>query len=137
MAKRSGFEVRGLSALAANFHAADEVLHEEVRGAVDRARTETHDIAEQLAPKASGFMADHIRDEESEGGLTYSVGFDPADFKAAGLEFYPPYVEFGTENNPAQPFLLPAGEIVRPHFEADVREALQRAASRAQRTVRM
>jgi HK97 gp10 family phage protein len=50
-----------------------------------------------------------------------------ADHVAVGME-YGPHVEFGTVEQSAQPFLTPAVEAQREHFEQRVADAIERAA---------
>jgi len=126
-------EVRGLTGLIANVKAFDAAVQREVKTAVRRGAEETVDLAQQLAPYDKGFMHDHIRAEFSEGGYTYRVGLYAEDFAAAGLPFYPVFVEHGTSVSPAQPFLFPAYEAIRPNVEQDVGDALRRSIARARR----
>jgi HK97 gp10 family phage protein len=113
-------EVRGLTGFVANLHAFDRAVGKRVRDAVRDAGKDVESLAKQLAPVDTGALRASIRTEYSEGGLTFRTGSD--------LD-YAPFVEFGTAVSPAQPFLFPAFEAIRPHFLQDVREAVRGAAA--------
>jgi HK97 gp10 family phage protein len=76
-----------------------------VQKRIDRVVDETADevvkIAQDIAPRDTGAMADSIRKEEVAGGKMVVVGDDDKIT-------YPPFVEFGTVYQEAQPFLRPA-----------------------------
>jgi HK97 gp10 family phage protein len=123
-------QVRGIEGLVANLRAGDKQMQIEVRRAVKKGAREVRGIARALAPKDTGFMAANIEEIISPSGLAFSVGCDAAVFAAAGLPFYPPYVEFGTSQSPAQPFLFPAFEAMQPHISKDMGDALRRSFQR-------
>lgn len=118
-------EVRGLTGFVANLHAYERNVGAAVRAAVRRAGADVEDLAKQLAPVDTGRLRSSIRTEYSEGGLTFRTISDPAAFPSG--RYYAPFVEFGTSRSPAQPFLFPAFEAIRPHFQADIREAIREA----------
>lgn len=127
----ASLEVRGITGLIANVRAFDRVAGREIRSAVKQGAKDTADLTRQLCPVDTGFMREHVRDDLSPDGLTYTVGWKAEEFAAAGLPFYPPYVQHGTSVSPAQPSLFPAFEAMRPHVEQDVGDALRRSIARA------
>lgn len=127
-------EVRGLSGMLANFSKLDGTIQREFRILVKITGEQVRQLAYELAPKDTEFMADHILLRFSKDGLTFAVYLDPKDFAAAGLNFYPPYVEHGTQNSEAQPFMEPAFQAIAPFFKEDcvklAKQAMRRAARR-------
>lgn len=119
-------EVRGITGFVANLHAYSRSVGTAVRAAVRQGGEDVEDLARQLAPVDTGRLRASIRTEYSEGGLTFRTGCEPAAFPGT---YYPPFVEFGTSVSPAQPFLFPAFEAVRPHFVEDVKAAIRGAES--------
>ena len=70
-------------------------------------------------------------------GAEFSAGLGRVSRGAAGLSArvgtnleYAPYIEFGTSNTPAQPFLHPAAEAERDHFLRDLAAAVKVSARR-------
>lgn len=72
-------------------------------------------------------MIDVLRAEMTPDELGYSVGFDEADFRAAGLDPYFWFTEYGTSNPnyPAQPCIGPARDQEMPVYLRALREALR------------
>lgn len=70
--------------------------------------------ASQIAPKDTGFMADHIT-VKREGDATMIVSEAP----------YSVHVEFGTYKMAAQPFMRPAGREVESDFLKAVAKAVR------------
>lgn len=128
-----GLEVRGVTGLIANVRVFDRIARQEIGDAMERGASDTADLTKQLCAVDSGFMRDHVGYEMSPERLTYTVGWKPEDFADAGLPFYPPFVELGTSNSPAQPALFPAHEAMSPHVQADVGAALRRSIARVGR----
>jgi HK97 gp10 family phage protein len=124
-------EVRGATGLIANVRAFDRDCGMEIREAVARGGRETKELTQQFCPVDTGFMRDHVRDDYSPDGLTFTVGWKAEEFAAAGLPFYPPYVELGTSLMDAQPSLNPAFETMMPHIQTDVGKALRASIVRA------
>jgi hypothetical protein len=54
------------------------------------------------------------------GRLAWEMGWEAVDFFAEGLDFYPPYPEFGTLRADAQPSLLPAIFAEEPLFLEEI-----------------
>ncbi len=63
--------------------------------------------AKAVVPVDTGNLKNSIQTEMEGGGLTAVVG--------TGVS-YAPFVEWGTHKAPAQPYLTPAAEAVRPAF---------------------
>jgi hypothetical protein len=129
----ASLEVRGITGLIANVRAFDADCGREIRGAMRRGARDTKELTQQLCAVDTGFMRDHVRCELSPDELAYTVGWNPEDFAAAGLPFYPVWVELGSSLSPAQPALFPAHETMQPHVQADVGDALRRSIARASR----
>ena len=119
--------VRGAKGLAANFYAkATRVRGECVR------ETKTHgravmNLATQLAPRDTGLLQDSITVEFSPSGLAYEVFSDPEEFANRGEPYYAGYVEHGTSESPAQPFLGPAHAALEEQYSANISRALRKA----------
>lgn len=128
---RVTLQVRGTSGIAARFRSTDARLQAEARKIVKEAGEFCRDLTSFLAPRDTGFMADHVVTEYSSDGLEFATGWREDDFTNAGLAFYPPFQEFGTSRSPAQPSLGPAFEETVPRFKRDLSAALRRAARRA------
>lgn len=119
--------VVGAKGAIANIYSARQDLVAEIRHATIKAGNDTRLLAFQLAPKDTWFMANHIRVEFTPQQRGFEVFLEPAEFFAAGHEYYPPFVEFGTSISAAQPFLLPAYTVMAPHYAADISKAIKRA----------
>jgi HK97 gp10 family phage protein len=79
------------------------VVRPRARAAAQQAANNVRDLAQDYAPKRTGFMAEHIevRPEEADEDTTlWEVG--PFDVPYAG------FVEHGTSKMAAQPFMAPA-----------------------------
>jgi len=122
-----GFEVRGVTGLVANLRAFDRIAVAEIGDAMERGAKDTRDLARQLCAVDTGFMREHLDYELTPERRAYTVGWKPEDFAEAGLPFYPPFVELGTSNSPAQPSLFPAHETMQPHVQSDIGAALRRS----------
>lgn len=84
------------------------------------------------SPTADDFaMRDHIRLRFGELGFSFEVGWEEDDFMAAGLDFYPIYVVFGTQFMAAQDPLFPAHQEAKPRFIGDITAAIRRSAQRS------
>ena len=122
--------VSNRSALVANFYAGDARAQFGYRDAVIRFGMAVHETAQQLAPKDTGFMAEHIREDYSEGGLRVTVGYHEADFTSRGLFPYYMVQEFGSVNQSGQPHIRPAYQIHAPGFLAEITNITLEAFSR-------
>jgi HK97 gp10 family phage protein len=129
------FDTAQLSALVANFYAADRDVKAAAQALVERSGDAMIEIAQTISPVDTGFMRDHIRKRVTEQGMAVSIGWESADFEEAGLQFYPPYVELGTMRMTAQPTIWPAYDEVAPQFEQELSDlcsaAIERRISRS------
>lgn len=84
-----------------------QVRRRMARATDDEASRIAEDIrvaAVEVAPKDSGYLASKIEvRRDPDGG--YLVGLWPDGF---GDDFYPVYVEYGTSDTPAKPFMIVA-----------------------------
>jgi len=119
--------IEGQSAIVANFYRMNERIVEEMRVATRRSGQETRDLAVQLAPKETGYMARNIKVSYTKDEIGFDVYCDPDDYLPHGLPFYPFYQELGTSRMEAQPFLRPAFEAMSPHYKADISAAIRKA----------
>lgn len=124
---RTRFTFRGTQGLVANFHAADRRVGALVRRRVQYYGRRVQELTRRYAAYRSGFMRDHVGVWFTANGLVFTVGWDPADFAAAGRPFYPPYLEFGTRKMAARPALYPAYRDVEPQFVRSIGEAVKAA----------
>lgn len=130
MSLRMTVGTRGLSALAANFQAADTRAQKRAREIVGKYAEKQFRLTRELAPVDTGFLRAHIRKRISENGLAYEVGVREEDFEGAGKAFYPVYLEFGTRFMAARPFIFPARDKVAPEFKRALRSELSAAIRR-------
>lgn len=101
-----------LRGLAASYRA-------KVEHVVAESAQEVASLARQFAPRATG----HLAEESIAVTETGSTGVIRVVAQTADAE-HPEYamaVEYGTEHSPAQPFLRPAAEAVRPRMERRLR----------------
>lgn len=143
MALRMSVGTRGLSALAANFHAADARAQRAAREVVVTYAEKQFRLTRSLAPVDTGFLRAHIRRRISDDGLAYEIGLRDEDFEDAGKLSqitlpdgevvdvnYGLFVEFGTRFMKAQPFLFPARDKIKPEFKRALRGELSAAIRR-------
>lgn len=125
-----GLSFRNQQALVANLQGADRILATEIRVIVRNAGELCREFTQALVPIDTSFMHDHVKTLYSDDGRVFETGWDEADFAAAGLAFYPIYVEFGTSKMQAQPSLYPAYQEVKPIFLADIQDAIRASIER-------
>jgi HK97 gp10 family phage protein len=106
-------EIEGLDVLARRLKALPDVVERACRNAV---KAETTAVAQDMrrgAPRDTGELQESIQAE-----------FDPKaiEGRAAATARHAKYVENGTTENPAQPFVEPAAERSRRRFPKRVRE---------------
>ncbi len=119
--------VRNLSAVIANLQALNKSLQTEIRAAVKQGGEGMHATAYTLCPVDTGFMRDHLALEFTPKGYGFEIGWKQDDFLGAGLDFYPPFVVFGTVSQAPQDPLTPAYNDGSERLIASVREAMRRA----------
>ena len=95
-------------------------MTEEIRAGLSEVVKETalriEGRAKQLAPVDTGFLRNSIM-TNAEGLLTYTVN--------VGAE-YGIHVEYGTYKMSAQPYLRPAVNYAKPHFEKGIMNVLRK-----------
>jgi len=106
-----------------------KVLHQVASQAVRKTVADIQAAAQQRAPVDTGFLRSSVYTVTSAGS-SYGSGAgtgpllpeipaaenDTTGYVAVGAE-YGVYLEYGTSHGPAQPYLTPASEEVRPSFE--------------------
>jgi HK97 gp10 family phage protein len=127
---RMDLSFKNTAGVIANIYQTDRELQKAVRKIVKDAGQYCHDLTYFLAPVDTGFMREHIRVLYGKQGLSFEVGWFEADFVAAGLAFYPIYVEFGTRFMAAQPSLYPAYRDTKEWFLPALHDELVAAAER-------
>lgn len=121
----NGLEVKGVSGLIANVHVLKENVGRNIRAAMQREGRSQHEDTVQQAPKRTGFLAAHTRLEFSPEGLTFTVGYDEADWSEAGMYpyFYP--VILGSSTQAANNFLFRVHEAHRQRVTKAVGDAIR------------
>lgn len=127
MARKARLQVEGLEGLVANLYASNQRAGRFIRATNRRSARQIENLARDLAPEDTGRLKRSMTHELSPDELVFTVFPDPAMYAAEGEPYYPPYVEFGTWKSPAQPFLFPAFEAIRPHYRRDISAAVKRA----------
>jgi HK97 gp10 family phage protein len=122
---RLSLSFKNAAAVAANFKHYDEGSHKVIRELVREAGQYCHDLTVFLCPVDTGFMRDHVRVLYGKEGYSFEVGWLEEDFLAAGLAFYPIFVEFGTRFMAAQPSLVPAYQDTKEWFVPALGDALR------------
>lgn len=126
-------------AIAAAFARKDAEAQAEVEAAVKASGLRVHDTAASLCAVDTGYMRSRLGLAFSADAGNYSadIGWNAATFvdgvhprTGEAPPFYPPFVEFGTARQAAQPSLLPALEAELPTLKAEIAAALARAMAR-------
>lgn len=120
----------GARMLAARFYSADKPMIREARRLVKDQGQFTKELVQFFSPVDTTFMQQHVGVWYTRDGLAFSVGWDAAEFIAAGLEFYPPFQEYGTSKMHAQPSLGPGYREGAKSFEDATRDWYRRALER-------
>lgn len=124
------FGVRDDRALIRNIYAADRIAVEAIRATTRRSGTRAYKAAQRYCPVDTRFMKDNMRLEFSDDDLIWELGWDEGDFEAAGLPFYPPYQEYGTSRNVAQPSVTPAHFEEEPRYQRELARDIEAALAR-------
>lgn len=127
---RMDLSFKNAAAVIANIYNADRVFIAATKKLVREAGQYNHDLAYFLAAFDTGFMREHLRVLYGAEGYSFEVGWYEEDFVAAGLAFYPIYVEFGTRFMAAQPALYPAYRDTKEWFLPALSNELRAAANR-------
>lgn len=131
---RLTLSTRNARAVAANFVAANERAQRAVQKLVRKHGVALHAKVYADTPVLTGFMRSQLRLRFSEGGYSYEVGWDEADFASAGLEFYPPYVLFGTRHMPGNDVLFSNRDAQLEAFRKELGAELRKAVRQRNRT---
>lgn len=91
-----------------------------VQTVMDRTGFRVSQRAHQLVRRRTGLLAEKIRWESRPRTLGAVVGVDP-------VAFYWKFVEYGTVNMGAHPFMRPAAESERDAHQRDIVTALEQA----------
>lgn len=122
--------VQDLTGVIRNIFAADPIAVTAMKGTTRKSGKRAYRIAQQLCPVDEGFMKDNMELVFTDEDLFWELGWEERVFTEAGLPFYPPYQEYGTDRNQAQPSITPAHFEESPRFQKeigdDVRAALER-----------
>lgn len=126
--------ITGTEGVVRNMFALDKLAVEGMKKAVRRSGRRVQRGTKQLCPEDTGWMKEHVRLDISRTELTFEVGWRAEDFVDSPTgRFYPPYVEYGTSRNKAQPSLTPTWETEHPRFTGDIRAEVQKAIRRRRR----
>lgn len=128
--------VRNQQALIQNFQRLDDDMRENVRHIVDfwghAIQADAIDRApfakEPEPPHHPGFLKAHIEVRFTPSHLGFEVGCWAEPFDAIGENLYAIFMEYGTSQVEAQPFLNPAYQWGKPQFENDLVHFLKRIA---------
>ncbi len=127
---RMTLSTRNVKGVVANLFARDAQAQKDIRRETTKSGRRVFEVAVALCPFDTGFEQEHLQLTYTEQGFGFEVGWDEADFIAAGLPFYPLYTEFGTTKMAAQPCLFPAHALERPRYQRNISRAVQRAMTR-------
>lgn len=108
----------------------DDIAKADARAAVQRAGTKFKEVVQATVAYDTGFMHDHVRVEYTPQGYAFEGGWNQDDFDAAGLAFYPPFVELGTSRMQARPSIEPAYREVAARLDADLAATLRASLER-------
>lgn len=112
--------VKNQSAVIANIYAFDRRAQVGMRNACLRAGAFCKHAARQLVHVDTGRTYNAIDTSYGDAGLSFQTFVDVEPFVRDGVDYYPPYEEFGTRFRPAHPFLFPAFRLTEPVLKAAV-----------------
>jgi HK97 gp10 family phage protein len=103
--------------------------HEVMLAAIKPSAEEIAETMRVLIPRQTGLTAEDIKvressDSKSGGKVELQIGGGKG---SRGRAFIMRFIEFGTFNQPARPFMRPAWDSARGHFIADVTARLRPA----------
>ncbi|MBA2458727.1 MAG: hypothetical protein H0V43_07205 [Gemmatimonadales bacterium] len=123
---------RNARGVVANLFAADARAQANIRSVVKSSGFRVQSRQKQLARVRTGFTRKAVKLRFTPDKLVYESGVSEEDYTAAGLEFYAPYLEWGTRFMDAHPFIFPPKAEEAPVFRRElnraVRDAMRRAA---------
>lgn len=129
---RLTMSTRNLAGVQANLRQYNAGARLRTRAVVLESMDRTFALAQDLCPRDTNYMAEHMHADPTPSGFGYEVGFDAADFVGHTnpvngrkiTSFYPVFTEFGTVKSPAQPCIFPARDAEAPRFKRALKEAL-------------
>lgn len=148
---RLSLSVRDIGGVLANLRRADAQFVEDIHVVTISAGSSCEEIARELAPKKTGFMASQIETTYTPDGFGFETGYDEQKFltnlagrsaplgrntrrslrRAVSAPYPYFYVqELGSRRTPASPHLGPAFEEVSPIYHRDLGNALRRSTRR-------
>jgi HK97 gp10 family phage protein len=110
------FEPRSVAKLRAKLDALTPAAREGVAEALDKVGGRIERSAKRRAPRLTGALRKSITHEVDNKALTLAVGTDL---------FYSRFVEFGTVDTPAQPFLFPAAKASRRRNAKEIAQSIE------------
>lgn len=111
-------KLKGAEAMRKRFRAMPRELQAEVDKALDKSATEIVATAKRFAPRDTGDLSESIGWREGEHPLQRQV------YAADTDTFYGRFVEFGAEDQPAQPFFWPAFRLHKKRVGRRIRSAI-------------
>lgn len=113
--------VEGLERLKRRFARLPVKIKAQVREALDKSADELVAMQQRLVAVDDGDLRDsiHKRDGHHELSIEVAAGNNKA--------FYAPFVEFGTVNQPAQPFFFPSYRALRKRIKSRTSRAVRKA----------
>lgn len=124
---------KSVSATVARFYKADADCQAGMQAATKSAGEFCRELTAFYAPKRTLFMSRNVRTIYSSEGLSFETGWLAEDFSRAGLPFYPPYQEFGTQRMAANPSLYPAYKETQRYYQDEIRANIRAAVERRAR----
>lgn len=120
--------VRNVERVVRALVAKEGAILSEARKAVARSGERVYQSALAATPVDTGKMADELKLIMNKTGLGYSCGWHAEDFTGTRpdgrpMEFYPPFVVFGTSKLAGNDPLTPALEADRPILAQEIAEA--------------
>lgn len=118
--------------LKTNFKGIVDATVEQASAALEQTADDVVSIVKQVAPVDTGTLRDSYRWEKKEGKSArwkrVLIGSDPSGInpKTGQHVIYAPFVEYGTENSPAQPHLTPAFVQAESIFRVRLEQALKK-----------
>lgn len=130
-------KVQGLDKLRKKMRALPDVARKEIRAAMEKGANEIVAMAKGLVPVDNGDLRDSIGwtwGSAPKGSMTLAQAGE-GDFRLtiyAGNDraFYARWVEFGTEQNTAQPFFYPSYRALRKRTKSRISRAYTKAAKK-------
>lgn len=127
-------KVEGLDKLKAKFAALPQAAQDQIRKAMEEGAAEMVRLAKGLAPVDQGELRESIGwvwGAAPKGSLAFSTGGSGQDkiaiFAGNDSAYYARWVEFGTINQPAQPYFFPAYRTLKKSMRSRTNRAIVKA----------